>query len=421
MISLENLRRIVMLVVVAMLASSLVIMLQMADKKTITAYFTESKGVYVGDDVTVLGVAVGTITEITPERDRVKVTMEIDDSVDVPAEARAAIVSKSLVSVRSIVIGPVYESGPKLDDDGEIPVSRTTVPVEFDEVKDELVRLTEALGPQGADSQGAAGELLTSTASFLEGRGTDIRTTIEDLATASSTLADNQGNLFGTVRNLEVFVTALEGSDQLVREFETSLAEASSTLAANREDISLAIDQFSKLTTETKDFFADNGEILAQTLESLQTTTSLVAEKRQSLADLLQVAPTAVSNLHNILDPRVPAITGELAIANAGDPAYIICGALFALGGDDGDCRGAIGPLVQFFKIAPPPVGINPLSGNNVGPDGAVPAESAEQQVGPVALASGYDVDGLPVPGKRPDPDDADLLGQIARMLEGGS
>ena len=415
MITLDRVRRGVVLAVVVTLVAAAFLALQSAQKQTITAYFTETKGIYVGDDVTVLGVPVGKVAEITPERDRVRVELEIDGDTKIPAEARAAIVTKSLVSVRSIVVGPAYESGEVLADGGEIPVSRTTVPVEFDEVKDELVRLTQALGPQGANSEGAASDLVTATATFLDGQGGDIRTTIENLATASTTLAENQGDLFGTVRNLDVFVTALEDSDQLVRDFETSLAGASSVLAENQGNISRAIDEFASLTTTTKDLFEDNGQILAQTLTSLESTTSLLAENRQSVADLLQVAPTALSNLHNIFDPRVPAITGELGITNFGDPAYLICGGLFALGGSTTDCRSAIAPLAQLLKISAPPVGVNPLSNGSVGPDGAVPAEVAEQQGGtPVYLSPTR----YPSTQSKARAADSDVVGQIDQMLQ---
>ncbi len=414
MITLDRLRKGVVIAVVATLLVAAALMLQSAGKQTITAYFTETKGIYVGDDVTVLGVPVGKVAEITPERDHVRVELEIDGDTKIPAEARAAIITKSLVSVRSIVVGPAYESGAVLDDGGEIPLSRTTVPVEFDEVKDELVRLTAALGPQGANSEGAASELLAATATFLDGQGTDIRTTIENLSTASTTLAENQGDLFGTVRNLDVFVTALEGSDQLVRDFETSLAGASTVLAENQDNISRALDEFAALTTGTKDLFEDNGEILAQTLTSLQSTTSLLAENRQSVANILQAAPTVLSNFYNIMDPRVPGVTGALGITNFGDPAYLICGGLFALGGSTTDCRAAIAPLAQLLKISAPPVGINPLSNSSVGPDGAVPAESAEQQgSAPVYLSPNR----YPSTQSQARAADSDVVGQIDQML----
>lgn len=356
-------------VIVVFLVVAMVVFLHGTQDRRLTADFASAKGIYVGDDVTVLGVPVGKIVKIDAQRDHVSVTMEVKSDRKLPADVKAAIVSKSLVSVRSIVLGPVYSGGPTLPDGADIPISRTTEPVEFDDVKDQLVRLTDALGPKGANKDGATSDLLEASSGFLDGHGADIRQTVADLSAAARTLADNNGSTFATVRNLEVFVKALRNSDAQIRDFESNLAMASSVLDANSGEIAAGIKHFEKLTTGTKGFFKNQGAQLADTLVSLQKVTSLVSENRQSVADTLQLAPTALSNFYNILDPRTTAAAGELALANLGDPAYMICGALFSLGGSTTDCRNALGPLVEVFKLSAPPVGINPTVGSQVGPD----------------------------------------------------
>lgn len=356
-------------VIVFFLVLAMVVFLRGTEDRRVTAEFASAKGIYVGDDVTVLGVPVGKIVKIDAQRDHVAVTMEVKSDQKLPADVKAAIVSKSLVSVRSIVLGPVYSGGPTLADDARIPISRTTEPVEFDDVKDQLVRLTDALGPKGANKDGATADLLEASSGFLDGHGADIRQTVADLSAAARTLADNNGSTFATVRNLEVFVKALRNSDAQIRSFESNLALASDVLDANSGEIAAGIKRFETLTTGTKGFFKNQGAQLADTLHSLQKVTSLVSENRQSVADTLQLAPTALSNFYNILDPRTTAAAGEVALASLGDPAYMICGALFALGGSTTDCRNALGPLVEIFKLSAPPVGINPTVGSQVGPD----------------------------------------------------
>lgn len=418
MLSTVRVRNAVVLVVIACLSVAALVLLRSADNRHYTAYFTEVKGIYVGDDVTVLGVPVGKITDIVPGPRQVKVEMEVEGDQKLPADVRAAIVSKSLVSVRAIVVGPVYGGGPVLKNGGVIPITRTTVPVEYDEVKDELVKLTDALGPNGANDRGAAGDLISSTAQYLDGRGGDINQTIKDLSAASQALSDNKGDLFATVRNLDVFVRALRDSDAQVRTFSTQLDTASGVLDKNSQDIQRAVKQFKQLTQETSTFFKDNSALLADTLTSLQTTTGVVAENRQNIADLLQIAPGAISNFYNIFDTRGPAITGELAVSNLGDPAYIICGGLFALGGSTTDCRTAIEPLVKYLKLSAPPLGLNPLTGPGVGPGGVQTPDEANilTSQGAASAASVPGAAGTPTTGPPPA---ADLLSQLASMLGG--
>ncbi|WP_228549620.1 MlaD family protein [Dietzia sp. SYD-A1] len=94
-----TLARIVALVVVVLLVVAAVWFFT-SRSKTISAYFESTRGVYVDDTVRVLGVRVGTITDITTEGGLSKVTMKVDEDVPVPADANALLVAQSLVAER---------------------------------------------------------------------------------------------------------------------------------------------------------------------------------------------------------------------------------------------------------------------------------------------------------------------------------
>ncbi|MFL6178756.1 MAG: MCE family protein [Actinomycetes bacterium] len=324
----------------------------------VTAYFTEAKGIYTGDKVTVLGVGVGKIEKITPERDRVRVDMRINDDVKLPADVKAAIASPALVSVRTIALGPTYGGGPALSDGSVIPISRTAVPVEWDAIKDQLVRLTAVLGPNGVNKNGSVSKLVSSSADYLRGQGTSLNHTIKQLSAAMTTLSDNRGDLFATVRNLQVFVEALEGSDAQVREFNTRLASVSSALSDDREAVAGSLQALRRAFTDVRAFLDDNRELTSGTIADLRSTTSVLAENRQRLADLLQVAPTTLSNFYNILDPRNGAQTGVMAFQNLNAPAQIICAALLNLNGKPQECAQVLEPLVNYLKVDAPPTGL---------------------------------------------------------------
>ena len=61
---------------------------------TISAYFTAASAIYPGDQVRVAGVAVGHITSIRPQTNRVKLEMSVDRGVLIPADVKAVIVSR---------------------------------------------------------------------------------------------------------------------------------------------------------------------------------------------------------------------------------------------------------------------------------------------------------------------------------------
>ena len=141
------------------------------NRDTFVAYFANTNGLYTGDEVRILGVAVGTVDEIDPQPDATKVTFSVDTQYPVPADVQAAILSPSLVSARAIQLVPAYSGGPKLAAGATIPQERTAVPVEWDDFRQQLEKLTDSLQPTTPGGPSAVGEFINTAAANLRGRG----------------------------------------------------------------------------------------------------------------------------------------------------------------------------------------------------------------------------------------------------------
>src|SRR5260370_21962587 len=90
-------------VTAAALVAGAVLLYQAAHPgKQITAYFSESIGVYGGSTVRVLGVPVGTVDAVQPAGTQVKATMTINSGIAIPARADSAGIAPSVVSDRTI-------------------------------------------------------------------------------------------------------------------------------------------------------------------------------------------------------------------------------------------------------------------------------------------------------------------------------
>ena len=83
-----------------------------AHRTRITAYFANGTGIFPGDDVRILGVRVGEIEKIEAAPRQGKITFRMDNKYKVPAEAKAMILSPSLITARAIQLVPAYTSGP---------------------------------------------------------------------------------------------------------------------------------------------------------------------------------------------------------------------------------------------------------------------------------------------------------------------
>src|SRR6185437_14749471 len=200
-------------------------------RNTYIAYFPNTNGVYTGDEIRILGVAVGTIDKIEPQPNAAKVTFSVESQYSLPADVQAAILSPSLVTSRAIQLVPVYSGGPKLADGATIPKERTAVPVEWDDLRKQLEKLTDSLQPTSPGGPSAVGEFINSAADNLRGQGDTARDTVIKLSRAMSALGDHSTDIFSTVRNLQMLVSALSSSSDLLADFNTNMAAITTALS----------------------------------------------------------------------------------------------------------------------------------------------------------------------------------------------
>lgn len=344
------------------------------------AEFTSSRGLYVGDDVRIMGVEVGRVTKIEPRGDRVLVRFDVDSDRRIPADAQAAIVAPTLVSARFVQLTPPHTGGPELPVGATIPVERTAVPVEWDEITEQLTRLTTELGPDDTDPQGALGEVLDVAAANAEGHGPALRDSLQQLATAMRTISDGRHDLFGTLGNLQVFVEALSMSGDQIVSFHDRLASVTEILDANRDDMGAALAGLDAVLVDVERFVRDNRERVDTTVDRTAALTETLAAQRDGLAQVLHVAPTALSNLQGIYQPAHNTVVSALSLTNFANPAQFVCSALAAAEQVDAHtaselCVQYLGPILPLLAMDYPPVRINPTRGVGALPDQLVYTE----------------------------------------------
>jgi phospholipid/cholesterol/gamma-HCH transport system substrate-binding protein len=281
------------------------------DETSFAAMFSESVGVYPGSDVRVLGVAVGTVDKVVPKGTAVEIEMHLDSGIAVAANTRAVIISPSLVSDRYVQLTGVYRSGPKLTDGTVIPMSRTATSVEIDQLTNSVIKISHALGPQGANRTGALADLLNVGAANLRGNGAAMRRTIARLGSAAGTLSGRRGDLFATINNLATFTRTLARNDRSVRGLNTSLAAVSGVLARDRESFTTALHDLAAALTQVRHFIVAHRALLTADVHKLSLITQTLSTERDSLALALRTAPQAVDNLISAYDPAHNTLTGR--------------------------------------------------------------------------------------------------------------
>ena len=323
-----------------------------SDQKTLSAMFDRAVGVYVASDVRILGVRIGEVTAIKPQGSAVRVEMTYDAKYEIPADAQALVVAPSIVSDRYIQLSPVFRGGPTMKDGAELGVDRTAVPVELDEIYASLDKLNLALGPNGANKNGALSDLLKVGAANLKGNGELLNTTLKDFSTLVGTLSDRRTDLFGTVENLQQFTTTLANRDTTVRAFNRDLAAVSAQLAGERTDLATAVKQLSVALGEVASFVRQNKADLTKNVDDLASVTSVLVKQRAALEEFIDVTPTALSNLQLAYNAESGTLDTRDNNEGQASPAAALCNLLITIGQPLENCEQMVGGLPIPAAIA---------------------------------------------------------------------
>jgi len=339
-----------------------------AGHTNLVGYFDNSNGTYSGDKVVILGVPVGKIEKIEPQPDRVKITFWIDDKYKVPADAKAVILSPSLVTSRTIELTPAYTGGPVLKNNAVIPRERTAVPVEWDDLRQQLQKLTQTLQPTQPGGVSTLGAFVDTAADNLRGQGSNIRDTVIKLSEAVNALGDHSNDLFGSFKNLGLLVSALRDSSGLLRQLNQNLSAVTGLLADDPDAVGRAVTNLNQVAGDLTDFIADNKEALGTASDKLASVSTALAQSIPDVKQVLHTGPPSFQNFLNIYQPTQAAFTGILAFNNFANPIQFICGAVQAaskLGAKQSAklCAQYLAPILKNRQYNYLPLGLNPFVG----------------------------------------------------------
>lgn len=336
---------------------------------TVVAYFEHANALYPGDEVTIMGVPVGSVDDVQPAGDKMKVTFHYPSKYKVPAEASAVILNPSLVASRTIQLEPAYAGGPVLTNNTVIPVERTQVPVEWDDLRDSIGKTVAALGPTPEQPKGPFGDTIESLATGLSGKGEAINKSLNSLSTALSALNESRGETFAVLRGLATFLNALQINEQQLVSLNSNLSQLTTSVTPNDHEVADAVDELNSLMPVLNKFLADNGQVLTHDVNNLSTaTTPLVQPDQQNaLETFLHVFPTFAADANNVYHPGHGSLTIVPAVTNFANPLELICSSIQAgsrLGYQDSAelCAQYLTPILDAIKFNYLPFGLMPFS-----------------------------------------------------------
>lgn len=368
----KGLRTVTIITLVAVLVGGAYVLFSAGDSgRKITAYFTSAVGIYPGDEVRVLGVPVGEIDTIEPRPNDVKITMNVSKGVKIPRDAQAVMMSPNLVAARFIQLTPAYTGGAVLPDDASIDLSRTAVPVEWDEVKEALTQLSVQLSPAAGEMQGPLGAAINQAADTLNGNGDSFHNALRELSQVAGRLGDSRNDIFSTVKNLQILVDALAASNEQIVQFAGHVASVSQVLADSSRNLDHTLSTLNQALSDVRGFLHENNSTLIDTVTQLSDFTKTLSDQSENIEQVLHVAGPGIANFYNIYDPAQGTLNGLLSLPNFMNPVQFICGGSFDTAGGPSApdyfrraelCRERLGPVLRRLTVNYPPIMFHPLN-----------------------------------------------------------
>jgi len=269
------------------------------DRTTFTLQFTDTTGLYVGNDVQTIGVRIGEVTKIEPKGTMVEVTVKVDEPVS--ADVGAVIMQSALVTDRFVELTPPWTGGAKLADGTVIGLDRTKSPANVDDIFAAVDDLLVALSDTTSDGKDI-GDLLSVSAKQLEGKGKAFAELLDASGEALATVGGTDEDLTAIVDDADALVSMLAERDKTIRSLADSVADASELFAGQRDDIAETLVTLDRLSRKMDTFIKDNDDLMVRTVNKTSDVLGVFSQQSRAIADAFNALPLAAENISRAYD-----------------------------------------------------------------------------------------------------------------------
>ncbi|GAB26088.1 Mce family protein [Gordonia polyisoprenivorans NBRC 16320 = JCM 10675] len=182
-------RRIIVgvLTIAVTVGATLVIVERRAGHVSGCADMADAVGLYPGNDVTMRGVRIGSVTAVSPQAGHVVVRFTLDTPVDFPADVSAVTTSDSIVTDRHLEIPSGRTTGAAWDLRRCIPLARKHTPTSVSAAYaafDKLASQVTAAASESGERRELVRDSMNRVDATLRGTGADFNAAIAGLAAA---------------------------------------------------------------------------------------------------------------------------------------------------------------------------------------------------------------------------------------------
>jgi phospholipid/cholesterol/gamma-HCH transport system substrate-binding protein len=249
----------------------------------VQAEFKDASGVTAENQVRVAGIKVGTVTEVELATDRVLITMEIDNGIEIPNDSFAEIKLATLLGTKFVDL-EAKGGEPFLEDGDLIPLERTTVPYEIYQASNQGTNVIEDLDGE------ALNDMLVELTKLTKISQEEIGQALEGLNELGAGLSEKDEDLRSLLSGANDLTDLLsDEGDEIVRLIDSSNAVLGS-LAEKREEVQSLLAATNIMARDVTALVRDNRANLDSILGDLHRALVVLSQNVQHLDQALEYA-----------------------------------------------------------------------------------------------------------------------------------
>ncbi|BBX01480.1 mammalian cell entry protein [Mycolicibacterium moriokaense] len=243
------------------------------------AMFAEAGGLNVGNDVTMSGIKVGSVSSIELVNGDALVGFTVEGKYALGSDTTAHIRTGTLLGERVLTLES--KGTGTLDRRQVIPATRTSSPYSLTDAVSELTANTA-----GTDTD-ALNQSLDTLAQTLDQIAPQLGPTFEGVSRLSRSLNNRNESLAELLRTAGDVTAIFSERSQQVNQLILNSNDLLAVLNERRYAITSLLSATSAVSQELTALVADNEQELAPTLERLNTVTAMLEKNRDNLAKML--------------------------------------------------------------------------------------------------------------------------------------
>ncbi|SBS73666.1 Virulence factor Mce family protein [uncultured Mycobacterium sp.] len=254
-------------------------LVQLATSVRHQAVFSEAGGITVGNDVTISGIKVGTVTDVALDNGDALVTFTTAGRYPLGSQTTAHIRTGSLLGERVITLESAGSGS--LHSSDVIPTTRTSSPYSLTEAVSDLTSNTA-----GTDT-GSLNQSLDTLSATIDQLAPKLGPTFDGLSRLSRSLNSRNENLAGLLKSAADVTTVLGQRSQQLNTLILNANDLLGVLNDRREAIVDLLANTSAVSQQLTGLVADNEKTLAPTLQRLNSVVAVLEKNKDNIAKML--------------------------------------------------------------------------------------------------------------------------------------